>query len=52
MPLLRGGVVGRVLLLLPAVAAVYESLDKAVATLEKKLHKYSRPMPMKKDYRK
>jgi ribosome-associated translation inhibitor RaiA len=31
---------------------VYDSLDKAVASLEKKLHKYSKPLPQKKDYRK
>jgi ribosome-associated translation inhibitor RaiA len=31
---------------------VYDSLDKAVASLEKKLHKYGRPLPRKKDYRK
>lgn len=30
---------------------VYESLDKAVLALEKKLRKYGRPAPMKKDYR-
>lgn len=29
---------------------VYESLDKAVETLEKKLHKYGKPTPLKKDY--
>lgn len=29
---------------------VYDSLDKAVASLEKKMHKYSRPAPLKKDY--
>jgi ribosome-associated translation inhibitor RaiA len=34
------------------LAAVYDSLDKAVASLEKKLHKYSKPLPQKKDYRK
>ncbi|WIA10642.1 hypothetical protein OEZ85_010822 [Tetradesmus obliquus] len=31
---------------------VYDSLDKAVASLERKLHKYGRPRPLKKDYRK
>jgi hypothetical protein len=32
--------------------AVYDCLDKAVASLERKLHKYCRPLPVKKDYRK
>ena len=29
---------------------VYDSLDKAVASLEKKLHKYGKAAPFKKDY--
>eukprot|EP00878_Enallax_costatus_P034832 GHUV01038714.1.p2 GENE.GHUV01038714.1~~GHUV01038714.1.p2 ORF type:complete len:145 (+),score=24.59 GHUV01038714.1:86-520(+) len=30
---------------------VYDCLDKAVVSLEKKLHHYGRPLPKKKDYR-
>jgi ribosome-associated translation inhibitor RaiA len=30
---------------------VYDGLEKAVATLERKLKKYSKAAPLKKDYR-